>query len=103
MRIKAEKEMGVRLAMKKQLMGLDDSGMLTADDVRTHLANMIKDDKQKDERGFSVISKFNDYHSRLISGDINKKSVLKFERHRLFKEVLYTRQSVEAWLNSQLN
>ena len=62
--------MGIRLAMKKELMGLDNSDMLTADDVRAHLANSVKTHKEQDERGFSVISKFNDTHSRLISGDV---------------------------------
>ncbi|AZN31358.1 hypothetical protein NQT65_15865 [Pseudoalteromonas agarivorans] len=95
--------MGIRLAMKKELMGLDNSDMLTADDVRAHLANSVKTQKEQDERGFSVISKFNDTHSRLISGDTLKKSKLEFERHRLFNEVLYTRQSVDAWLDSQTN
>jgi len=95
--------MGVRLAMKKELMGLDNSDMLTADDVRSHLTNQVKEQKESAERGFSVISKFNDYHSRLVSGDMKKKSVLEFQRHRLFKEVLYTRKSVDAWLNSQIS
>ncbi|WP_282130813.1 hypothetical protein [Pseudoalteromonas aliena] len=95
--------MGVRLAMKKELMGLDNSDMLTADDVRAHLANSVNKQTEQDERGFSVISKFNDAHSRLVSGDVMRKTQLKFERHRLFNEVLYTRQSVDAWLSSQTN
>ena len=53
--------MGVRLAMKKELMGLDNSDMLTADDVRSHLTNQVKEQKENAERGFSVISKFNDH------------------------------------------
>jgi len=85
--------MGVRLAMRKELMGLNHSDMLTADDVREHLSKSIKKHDHKPERGFSVISKFNDTHSR----------VLEFERHRLFKEVLYTRKSVDAWLDNQIN
>ena len=93
--------MGVRLATKKELMGLDNSGMLTADDVRSHLASLVKEQTQLSDSGFSVISKFNDTHSRLISGDPLRKSKLEFERHRLFNEVLYTRQSVDAWLDSQ--
>ena len=95
--------MGVRLAMKKELMGLDNSDMLTADDVRAHLANSVNKQTEQDERGFSVISKFNDTHSRLVSGDVMRKTQLKFEHHRLFNEVLYTRQSVDAWLSSQTN
>ena len=95
--------MGVRLAMKKELMGLDNSDMLTADDVRSHLSTQVKEQKEGAERGFSVISKFNDHHSRLISGVTNRKSILEFERHRLFKEVLYTRKSVDAWLDNQIN
>ena len=43
-------------------------------------------------------------HSRLVSGDATRKTNgLEFERHRLFKEVLYTRKSVDAWLDSQTN
>jgi hypothetical protein len=95
--------MGVRLAMRKELMGLNHSDMLTADDVREHLSKSIKKHDQKPERGFSVISKFNDTHSQLLSGNTNKKSALEFERHRLFKEVLYTRKSVDAWLDNQIN
>ena len=95
--------MGVRLAMKKELMGLDNSDMLTADDVRSHLASLIKEQTQLSDISFSVISKFNDTHSRLISGDPLRKTKLEFERHRLFKEVLYTRKSVDAWLDSQTN
>ncbi|WP_372763408.1 hypothetical protein [Pseudoalteromonas sp.] len=89
--------MGVRLAMKKQLMGLDNSNMLTADDVRKHLAQQVK---KETERGFSVISKFNDTHSQLVNGNTATHSTLEFERHRLFNEVLYKRHSVDAWLNS---
>ncbi|MDP2636304.1 MAG: hypothetical protein ACPG5Z_02905 [Pseudoalteromonas sp.] len=95
--------MGVRLAMRKELMGLNNSDMLTADDVRTHLTKTVKQRSPNIEKGFSVISKFNDNHSQLVSGDNNKERLLKFERHRLFKDVLYTRQSVDAWLNSQIN
>jgi hypothetical protein len=73
--------MGIRLAMKKELMGLDNSDMLTADDVRKHLAQQVQEDT---ERGFSVISKFNDTHSQLVSGLKTKQSELVFERHRLF-------------------
>jgi hypothetical protein len=91
---------GVRSAMKKQLMGLDNSDMLTADDVRAHLSHKVKNGSTA---GFKVISKFNDTHSRLVNGDTNHKSPLEFERHRLFKEVLYKRQSVDAWLSSQIN
>ncbi len=92
--------MGIRLAMKKELMGLDNSDMLTADDVRKHLAQQVQEDT---ERGFSVISKFNDTHSQLVSVLKTKQSELVFERHRLFNEVLYNRQSVDAWLNNQIN
>ena len=34
--------MGIRLAMKKELMGLEHSDLLTADDVRAHLAQQVK-------------------------------------------------------------
>lgn len=95
--------MGVRLAMRKELMGLNNSDMLTADDVRAHLTKQVKQQPHSMQKGFSVISKFNDNHSQLLSGDNNRECLLEFQRHRLFKDVLYTRQSVDAWLNSQIN
>ncbi|MBE0376864.1 MULTISPECIES: hypothetical protein [Pseudoalteromonas] len=95
--------MGVRLAMRKELMGLNNSDMLTADDVRAHLTHQVKQQPHSTHKGFSVISKFNDNHSQLLSGDNNRERLLEFQRHRLFKDVLYTKQSVDAWLNSQIN
>ena len=71
--------------------------MLTAD-VRKHLASRYKDT----ERGFSVISKFNDTHSQLVNGLKTKQSELVFERHRLFNEVFII-PGVDAWLNNQIN
>ena len=95
--------MGVRLAMRKELMGLNNSDMLTADDVRAHLTQQVKQQPHSMQKGFSVISKFNDNHSQLLSGDNNRERLLEFQRHRLFKDVLYTKQSVDVWLNSQIN
>lgn len=95
--------MGVRSAMRKELMGLNNSDMLTADDVRAHLTQQVKQQPHNTQKGFSVISKFNDNHSQLLSGDNNRERLLEFQRHRLFKDVLYTKQSVDVWLNSQIN
>ena len=95
--------MGVRSAMRKELMGLNNSDMLTADDVRAHLTQQVKKQLHNTQKGFSVISKFNDNHSQLLSGDNNRERLLEFQRHRLFKDVLYTKQSVDVWLNSQIN
>ncbi|MBQ4834403.1 hypothetical protein J8L70_14210 [Pseudoalteromonas sp. MMG010] len=91
--------MGVRLALKKDLMGLDNSGLLTADDVRSHLKSKVG--VHTCEQSFSIISKFNDSHCQIVCGEFNKKTPLKYQRHRLFKEILYTRSSVDAWFNSQ--
>ncbi|MBB1292846.1 MULTISPECIES: hypothetical protein [Pseudoalteromonas] len=95
--------MGVRLAMKKELMGLEGSDFMTADDVRARLNQVAKKASQQPERGFSLISRFNDNHSQLSCGENSKEKLLEFQRHRLFKDVLYTRKSVDAWLNSQVN
>ncbi|MGO2476838.1 MAG: hypothetical protein ACTH7Q_00460 [Pseudoalteromonas sp.] len=95
--------MGVRLAMKKELMGLEGSDLLTADDVRSELNTFVKRNEQHSEIGFSLISKFNDNHSQISSGHESKIKQLDFQRHRLFKDILYSRKSVDGWLGSQLN
>ncbi|MGO2012345.1 hypothetical protein [Pseudoalteromonas sp.] len=94
--------MGVRLAMKKELMGLEGSDLLTADDVRSELNTFVKRNEQHSEIGFSLISKFNDNHSQISSGHESKIKQLDFQRHRLFKDILYSRKSVDGWLNSKL-
>lgn len=95
-------KMGVRLAMKKELMGLEGSDLLTADDVRSELNTFVKRNEQHSEIGFSLISKFNDNHSQISSGHESKIKQLDFQRHRLFKDILYSRKSVDGWLNSKL-
>ncbi|NMM40426.1 hypothetical protein [Pseudoalteromonas arctica] len=95
--------MGVRSAMKKELMGLEGSGFMTADDVRSELSKIVKKAPDRSERDFSLISRFNDNHSQLSCGENSKEKLLEFQRHRLFKDVLYTRKSVDAWLDSQVN
>ena len=95
--------MGVRLAMKKELMGLEGADLLTAEDVRAKLNTLVKRDAKHSEIGFSLISKFNDNHSQVSTGHASKIKQLDFQRHRLFKDILYSRKSVDGWLSSQLN
>ncbi len=95
--------MGVRSALRKELMGLQDSSLLAADDVRALLTQTIKSQPEKSEQGFALISRFNDNHSQLSSGETNKEKLLKHQTHRLFKDILYTRQSVNSWLEKHLN
>ncbi len=95
--------MGVRAALRKQLMGLDDSSLLVADDVRALLTHAVKTQQEKSAQGFALISRFNDNHTRLISGELNKEALLEYQTHRLFKDVLYSRQSVKLWLKKHLN
>jgi len=95
--------MGVRSAMKKELMGLEGSDLLTADDVRSELNTLVKRNEHNSEVGFSLISKFNDNHSQISTGHASKIKQLDFQRHRLFKDILYSRKSVDGWLSSQIN
>tara|TARA_Y100001956_G_C3946933_1_gene110963 strand:+ start:81 stop:407 length:327 start_codon:yes stop_codon:yes gene_type:complete len=95
--------MGVRTALRKELMGLQDSSLLAADDVRALLTQTIKSQPEKSEQGFALISRFNDNHSQLSSGETNKEKLLQHQTHRLFKDILYTRQSVNSWLKKHLN
>ena len=95
--------MGVRSALRKELMGLQDSSLLAADDVRALLTKAIKAKPEKSEQGFALISRFNDNHSQLVFGESNKEKLLEYQTHRLFKEILYTRKSFDKWLNKYLN
>lgn len=95
--------MGVRTALRKELMGLQDSSLLAADDVRALLTKAIKAKPEKSEQGFALISRFNDNHSQLAYGEKSKEELLEYQVHRLFKDILYTRRSVDKWLSHHLN
>jgi hypothetical protein len=95
--------MGVRSVLKKELMGLDDTSLLAADDVRALLTQTMKAQPDKSEQGFALISRFNDNHSQLAYGEESKEELLEYQVHRLFKDILYTRRSVDKWLSHHLN
>ncbi len=90
--------MGIRQSLKKELMGIDASVVMTADDIRDSLATAIKHDPTFSKANFALMSRFNENHSLLGAGLPGKETVLVFERHRLFKEVLYNRISVINWV-----
>ncbi|OCQ19031.1 hypothetical protein A7985_21510 [Pseudoalteromonas luteoviolacea] len=85
--------MGIRSALKKELMNLDALGLMTADDVRAYLNAHLKRAKDK----FALISRFNTHHSQVQAGLPSTEKELKFERHRLFKDVLYPKSAVQKW------
>ncbi|MDK1290461.1 hypothetical protein [Pseudoalteromonas umbrosa] len=86
--------MGIRSKLKKELMNLDALGLMTADDVRAYLNVHLKIARDK----LSLISRFNTHHSQVQAGLPSTEKALKFERHRLFKDVLYPRKAVQKWL-----
>ncbi|TMO69875.1 hypothetical protein [Pseudoalteromonas aurantia] len=89
--------MGIRSTLKKELMNLDATDLMTADDVRNYLKLHFARVKNKSVQSFNLISHFNEYHSQVVSGAPTKKVTLNYTRHRLFKDVLYPKKSVQQW------
>lgn len=95
--------MGVRTALKKELMGLQDSALLAADDVRAKLTHAVKAQPETSEQGFALMSRFNDNHGRLQNEEAAIETDLRHQTHRLFNEIVYTEESVNSWLKKNLN
>jgi hypothetical protein len=89
--------MGVRSSLKKELMGVDNSAYLTANDVRDALKKAAKANPHKTELSFILISRFNNNHNQVVHGELPMEQGLEYKQHRLFKEILYTRCSVLKW------
>ncbi|MFC3033689.1 hypothetical protein ACFOEE_14280 [Pseudoalteromonas fenneropenaei] len=90
--------MGIRSALKKELMNLDAQGLMTADDVRAYLKQHIDPLTQSDLAQINVIGRFNEHHSQVQAGLPSTEGELTYERHRLFNEIVYPKQAVERWL-----
>ncbi|MCF2859312.1 hypothetical protein L1286_17645 [Pseudoalteromonas sp. SMS1] len=86
--------MGIRSALRKELMNLDALGLMTADDVRAYLNTHLKRAQDK----LTLISRFNTHHSQVQVGLPSTEKGLVFEKHRLFKDVLYPKSSVQKWV-----
>lgn len=71
---------------------------MTAEDVRDELSAAIKHDPKVSKANFALMSRFNENHALLCADLPGKEAALVFERHRLFKEVLYNRISVINWV-----
>jgi hypothetical protein len=93
--------MGIRSTLKKELMNLDAMGLMTADDVRHYLQSHLERVKSKSAHKFNLIARFNTHHNQIQSGLPSQEKTLEFERHRLFKEVLYPKTAVKRWLAQQ--
>lgn len=91
--------MGIRSALRKELMNLDAQGLMTADDVRAYLKGRLKPQSQSDFTQINVIGRFNEHHSLVQAGLPSRERALVFERHRLFKEIVYPKKAVESWLS----
>ncbi|WP_105169371.1 hypothetical protein [Pseudoalteromonas sp. T1lg23B] len=90
--------MGIRSALKKELMNPDALGLMTADDVRSYLQKNLNRVKDKSAQQFNIIARFNAHHHKVQSGLPAQEATLVYERHRLFKEVLYPKAAVQKWL-----
>lgn len=88
--------MGVRTQLRRELMNLDANGLMTADDVRTHL---MKSKALVRQTGLSLVARFNAHHNKVLAGLPSHEEGLEHQQHQLFKEVLYPRNSVQTWLS----
>ncbi len=88
--------MGVRSQLRRELMNLDASGLMTADDVRMHL---MKSKALVRQTGLSLVARFNAHHNKVLAGLPSHEKGLEHQQHKLFKEVLYLRNSVQSWLS----
>ncbi|CAH9065563.1 hypothetical protein PSECIP111951_03390 [Pseudoalteromonas holothuriae] len=93
--------MGIRSALKKELMNLDSQGLMTADDVRHYLQMHLTRVKDKNMHCFNLIARFNTHHNQVQSGLLSQEIALTHEQHRLFKEVLYPKSALQKWLAQQ--
>lgn len=90
-----EATMGIRTALRKELMNVDKTDLMTADDVRHYVNESLTQAKDK----LSVISRFNEHHSQVQAGLPSQERHLRHQQHRLFKDILYPKSSVENWLS----
>ncbi|BBN80129.1 hypothetical protein PA25_01140 [Pseudoalteromonas sp. A25] len=94
--------MGIRSALKKELMNLDSLDLMTADDVRGYLQTHIEQVEGKSAQHFNLIARFNAQHNQIQSGLPAQKSMFTHQRHRLFKEVLYSKTEVQKWVSQHV-
>ena len=88
--------MGVRSQLRRELMNLDDNGLMTADDVRIHL---MKSKALVRQTGLSLVARFNAHHNKVLAGLPSHEKGLEHQQHKLFREVLYPRTAVQTWLS----
>ncbi|ALO40704.1 hypothetical protein [Pseudoalteromonas phenolica] len=88
--------MGVRSQLRRELMNLEANGLMTADDVRMYLMQSKELFRQT---GLSLVARFNAHHNKVLAGLPSHEKGLEHQQHKLFKEVLYPRNSVQSWLS----
>ena len=77
-------------------MNLEANGLMTADDVRMYLMQSKELFRQT---GLSLVARFNAHHNKVLAGLPSHEKGLEHQQHKLFKEVLYPRNSVQSWLS----
>ena len=89
--------MGIRLSLKKELMG-NAQGLTTAEDVRHVLSLAMKMDPSKSQVNFELMTRFNDNHAKLLYQQSPCEPKLQAEKHRLFNELMYKTDQVNQWI-----
>ena len=89
--------MGIRLSLKKELMG-NAQGLTTAEDVRQVLSLAMKMDPSKSQVNFELMTRFNDNHAKLLYQQSPCEPKLQAEKQRLFNELMYKTDQVNQWI-----
>ena len=89
--------MGIRLSLKKELMG-NAQGLTTAEDVRQALSLAMKMDPTQSQINFELMTRFNDNHAKLLYQQSPCEPQLQAQKHRLFNELMYNTDQVNQWI-----
>ena len=89
--------MGIRLSLKKELMG-NALGQITAEDVRQGLSLAMKIDPSLSQINFELMSRFNDNHAKLQYQQTPCEPQLIAQKHRLFNELMYSKEQMQSWV-----
>ncbi|GAP76901.1 hypothetical protein FIU82_14325 [Pseudoalteromonas sp. THAF3] len=90
--------MGARQAVFEELLSSKFADHCSAEQVRTSLTRAIKANSPQRELLFTLLSRFNDNHNRILYQGHSGEAELTYCHHKLFKEVTYHKDSINKWL-----
>ncbi|ATC92984.1 hypothetical protein [Pseudoalteromonas tunicata] len=91
--------MGIRLSLKKELMG-NAQGQVTAEDIRQGLSLAMKVEPALSRINFELMSRFNDNHAKLQYQQTPCEPELIAQKHRLFNELMYSKEHMQSWVQN---